>query len=380
MSPRRSLPECRSGTISPPPTKRQKTRVDSDIEPRVSPKPQSDVSIYSWNVNGIATFLQSNITSWLRPSTERLTEGVIGSEQANLRAFLKRNGWPTMVCLQEVKINPDDQGSMRAVSKAVAKGTTDGPGYVARFCLPSDQFNARGFGRKVYGVCSIIREDFLDQSVERVREVSWDSEGRFLVTETKESGGSPKLAIINVYAVNGTENPYRSPVTGSVTGTRHDRKLEVHRLLRAEVRDLEARGYGVIIAGDINIARSTLDGHPNLRTFPPQHCVNRANFESAFFSNSMDPDDAEKDSLPSEMVRSESSAMIDTFRHLHPTEKAYTYYPRSVPFGASCDRVDMIITSSSLAEHLTEAGMLATPADRGPSDHVPLYAKFAFPR
>lgn len=71
--------------------------------------------------------------------------------------------------------------------------------------------------------------------------------------------------------------------------------------------------------------------------------------------------------------------MIDSFRHLHPLQAGYTYYPRHTEFGRSCDRVDLIMLSRSLKPCLISAGIMATPADRGPSDHVPLYAELQFP-
>lgn len=273
-----------------------------------------------------------------------------------------------MLFLQEVKINPEDLATQRAIERAVNPTADEAPGrpsYRAFFCLPSDKHNARGFGRKVYGVCSIIRQDFYDEYVERVREVTWDAEGRFLVCETRPCGVMPKLAIFNVYAVNGTTNPYRDPATGEIVGTRHDRKLEVHRLLEAECRTLEASGVQVVVAGDINIARSRLDGYPNLRTTPEQHCVNRADFERRFFASA-----AGTEEVPGAAVAGskEGLNMIDSWRHLHPRKAGYTYYSRSrPPFGSSCDRVDMILLSRALEGRLVKAGMHETPADRGPS-------------
>lgn len=299
--------------------------------------------MYSWNVNGITPFIQQPITSFFSKSDDVLPAA--GPSKASLRDFLKRHEWPTMLFLQEVKINPDDASTMRCVERAIqpAKSETgDSPEYIARFCLPSDKHNARGFGRKVYGVCSIIRQDYYSRFVESVREVDWDVEGRFLVIETRAIDKVPKLAIFNVYAVNGTDHPYRDPSTGNVVGTRHDRKLQVHRLLQAECRRLQAEGFGIIVAGDLNIARSRIDAHPNLRTYPPQHCLNRADFEMRFFSKSSDSDQIANDpgtSKDSAIDRSDSGAdrgggvdglgMIDTFRHLHADKRRYTYYPRS---------------------------------------------------
>lgn len=282
-----------------------------------------------------------------------------------------------MLLLQEVKINPQDTTTQRAVERAVmpdAKALPGEPEYKAHFCLPKDKFNARGFGRKIYGVCTIIRQDYYDSCVERVRECRWDSEGRVLICETKAIGRQPKLAIINLYAVNGTELPYKDSETGQVIGTRHDKKLQVHSLLQGEIRKLESDGFSVILAGDINIARTELDGHPSLRESPRQHCINRADFEAKFFgtASAAEVSDESKDNL--------GLNMIDSFRHLHPKTKGYTYYPHTKGrvFGSSCDRVDMILLSRKLESNLKEAGMHATPADRGTSDHVPLYTSLTF--
>jgi exonuclease III len=230
----------------------------------------------------------------------------------------------------------------------------------------------------VYGVCSIVRQDFADKYVERMRTVDWDAEGRFSVIETKANLDLPKLAIFNVYMVNGTENAYKDPTTGAVTGTRHTRKLAVHRLLQAEVRNLESDGFRVIIAGDINIAVAKIDGHPNLRVTPHQHVLSRQDFTRRFLgnvdTNELDSDDG----TAAGETPSVGLDMADSFRSLHPDKKGYSYYPRGRSFGESCDRVDMVLCSRSLDARCTEAGMLATAADRGTSDHVPIYATFRF--
>jgi exonuclease III len=231
----------------------------------------------------------------------------------------------------------------------------------------------------VYGVCSIVRQDFADKYVERMRTVDWDAEGRFSVIETKANFDLPKLAIFNVYMVNGTENAYKDPTTGAVTGTRHTRKLAVHRLLQAEVRKLESDGFRVIIAGDINIAVAKIDGHPNLRVTPHQHVLNRQDFTRHFLGNADTNELDSGDGTAAGETPSVGLDMADTFRSLHPDKKGYSYYPRGRSFGESCDRVDMILCSRSLEARCTEAGMLATAADRGTSDHVPIYATFHLP-
>lgn len=225
-----------------------------------------------------------------------------------------------------------------------------------------------------------MRKDFSEVFVERMRTVDWDAEGRFSVIETKANLSMPRLAIFNVYAVNGTDYPHKDSSMGEVKGSRHDRKLEVHRLLQLECRRLEREGFEVIIAGDINIARARIDGHPNLRTFPYQHVLNRQDFSQRFLDDPDASDSTKRDCKDDDGNDAEdrSLAMIDTFRSLHPSEKGYSYYPRGKAFGESCDRVDMILCSRSLESSCVEAGMLATPADRGPSDHVPIFATFYF--
>ncbi|EME86278.1 uncharacterized protein MYCFIDRAFT_124304, partial [Pseudocercospora fijiensis CIRAD86] len=359
--------------ISPPPSKRRRKEVKEDRASAAAPN-VARIAIYSWNVNGITPFLQPTIAAFF--DATRSTAGNFPADRpstsASLRDVLHKYGWPTMLLLQEVKINPDDVATQRRVQRAVMPAPDEGTGavsYKAYFNLPSDKNNARGFGRKLYGVCSLIRQDFVQRYVEKVRQVDWDAEGRFLVCETKANDAVPRLAILNCYLVNGTDGSYKSE-TGAVVGTRHDRKLRVHEMLQREVRALEGKGFKVVIAGDMNVARSSLDGHPNLRTFPLQHCVNRADFEDRFLSKS------EVEGTSADGCQSDASLqMIDSFRHLHPTKKGYTFYPRSKDFRASADRVDMILLSRGLESNLSEADMHETPADRGPSDHVPLFAE-----
>ncbi|KAI7218861.1 DNase I-like protein [Hortaea werneckii] len=359
--------------ISPPPKRRKLSRSDAK---HGETDDSNLLTIYSWNVNGIQPLIQQPITSFFSPR---------GSDQKgddrSLRGFLRRHGWPNFLFLQEVKISPDDLTSIRALEKAVRRDKKTGdtePEYVAHVNLPSDKFNARGYGRKLYGVCSIIRQDFADRWVERVRPVDWDLEGRFLVTELKATSKTQRLALINAYMVNGTDYPYKDPESGKVTGTRHDRKLEVHKLLAAECRKLETDGFAVILAGDINIAAAPIDGFPNLRTFPPQHCVNRADFKRRFLEDETSSSSSRANEQHSDSTEPSGLGMVDTFRYLHPDTSGYTYYPRGRNFGESCDRVDMILISKSLRDSLMSAGMHETPAERGTSDHVPLYAKLRF--
>lgn len=347
--------------VSPPATSKLKRRRENDqddsndeLAHKLSRKTnrQDTFRVFSWNINGISPFLQQDIKTFFSKASDH-------PPKASLRAFLHRHHFPELLFLQEVKINAADQKTQNAVAKAVnARLSTHdtGPDYDVHFTLPKDKHNIRGFGGKVYGVCSMVRRDFAERHVARVRDVNWDLEGRVSVVELKS-----RLAVWNIYAVNGTDNPYRDPETGEVRGTRHDRKIAFHRLLVNECRNMEAEEWLHVIAGDLNVAPARIDGHPNLRTWPPQHVVNRADFNEKF--------------LLEENERGLQA--VDVWRKLRADEKRYTYYPRGRDWGSSCDRVDLILASRQLwqDDRVIDAGIFDSPQERGPSDHVPLWVK-----
>lgn len=288
--------------------------------------------------------IQPTIASFLQPGTP---------PSCPLRVFLRRHSYPQVICLQEVKVSPTDLKTQRVLERVVDGSKDDGPAYTVHLSLPRDKHNARGFGGKLYGVATLIREDFSTSAEINCEATNWDLEGRVLVA----CSTTLHLAILNIYAVNGTENIYRDPETGDICGTRHDHKRRFHHRLLDECLRLESAGFSVVIAGDMNISRSTIDGHPRIRT-ANQHIANREDFNRKFF-------DA-RDGLRG----------VDVFRYLHGDERRYTYYSRGREWGSSCDRVDLIICSKELVEGkkaLVRAQILNSELERGPSDHVPLF-------
>ncbi|KAI0017087.1 Endonuclease/exonuclease/phosphatase [Xylariomycetidae sp. FL0641] len=422
----------RTPSISPPPLKRARIPVPSAASafqhqsrikhgsttprhestpareggPKYLPLPNptaGSLRVFSWNVNGIAPFvsryLQPSIRSFLKPSTasdrtkRKRTrspgsdsdakgngqgEGAGDSETEDqepcLRRVLRRFAWPHVLFLQEVKIKNGDERTQSAVRTAVnddgadTTGSRDaGPAYVVHFTLPRDPHNARGFGGRLYGVAAVVRRDL---PIERIREVDWDLEGRVQVLELAATATPKrmKVAPVNVYAVNSTANPYRDPATGLPAGTRHGRKRAVHSALRDEALRLQERGFAVVIAGDLNVARDARDGFPNLRTWPHEHVVNRADFEGKFFRG---PGEGHDEGNGDE----QSFDGIDAFRLLHGAERRYSYHPRGRPWGSSCDRVDLVIVSRRLGRQVRAAGICDNPRDRGPSDHCPVWVE-----
>ena len=367
-----------SSEITPPPTKRRRIGEAESLllAPSISPRPITELGqrlrIFAWNINGIRPFLQPAITSYFTSASrstdhrETTPESSDSNRSASLRACLERWKYPQILCLQEVKISSQDDWTKRAVQQAVrlscnknSSPSNQETGYRTFFNLPTDKFNARGFSGKLYGVCTLIREDLFEKDTngkDAVLPVSWDNEGRVLILELSKR----KLAVFNVYAVNGTENLYRSPKSGAVIGTRHSRKRDFHTELMNACKSYEDRRWDVVIAGDLNIARNPIDGFPGIRLGDP-HVTNRADFNTKF----MCPEEAG------------GLNMTDTYRSLHGEERKYSFRPRGIPWGSSCDRVDMILISHNLSPNLLEADILDDEAERGPSDHVPLYITLA---
>lgn len=367
--------------ISPPAPKRRKVIYEPPPISRPGPPKalpglgENTIRVFSWNINGIAPFLQKSITSYFRPLPQKQ-----GSEAAtppaSLRDFLRRHKWPSILFLQEVKIATNDTDTQDAIKAAVnrspwpkAKSGEDEPTYEAHFVLPNDVHNAKGFGGKgkVYGVCSIFRSDLREKHQIMVRTVDWDKEGRISVLEF--DSGSAKLAIFNIYAVNGTDNPYRDPATGKPRGTRHDRKLQVHRLLMQECKKLEKNGWDVVLAGDMNVAPDSRDGFPKLRTFPQQHVVNRSDFHARLLEGEQEGNE--------EM----SFNGVDIWRKMHGDERRFTWFSRTKAWGTSCDRVDYFIVSTGAWDkgYIKDCGIMDSKEERGPSDHVPIWADIEIP-
>lgn len=301
------------------------------------------LTVYSWNVNSVLPLLQKSLA-------------FTSTATFPLRAFLFSHHFPSLLCLQEVKVAPFDHKTQRHVSTAANTGAQPGePTYAATFSLPRDKYNATGFGGKVHGVATLIRDDFLLRHSIITQKPDWDLEGRVLVHEFQDL----PLVIVNGYWVNGTTNPYHDTQTGRATGTRHDHKLRFHVHMLALTRRYEAAGKHVVLIGDMNIAPTRIDGHPNLRTSPVQHVFNRTDFNAKFLD-----------------ARNEASMRgVDVFRSLHGEKRAYTYHGRSQPWGKSCDRVDLVICSRGLVEREAVVGcdICDSPAERGHSDHVPVW-------
>lgn len=328
-----------SRTVSPPAQRRKVHVANPGDDVGVEASPGSDtrlIKVVSWNVNGVGPFFQRKLDA---------------VNCYPLRSKLLRLGWPQLCGLQEVKISLKDEATQRRLQNAANEGSGPGePTYGIVFSLPRDPHNAKGFGGKVHGVASLIRNDFVS-SVVATRRPDWDLEGRILIHET-----AFQLVIFNGYWVNGTEAPWKN-ASGKPEGTRHELKLRYHGLILKEVLDYQKRGQHVLLIGDMNVALDWRDGYPNLRTSPAQHVKNRYDFNKKFF------------------LDKEGMQGVDVFRHLHGDARKYTYHSSGRTWAKSCDRVDHIIASRSVLEisAIVDSDICDTKEDAAHSDHVPLW-------
>ncbi|KAL8984982.1 MAG: hypothetical protein Q9177_004560 [Variospora cf. flavescens] len=365
---------CMPGSLSPPPLKRRRvvsppTTSSSTTSPVSSipispssnsilqPTPQT-LRIYSWNINGIGPYLdtQPPITNFF-PTASSSQRKAKPSPDPSLRTCLHRWSYPHLLFLQEIKIAPGDTSSIASLRRTINSPlsndgsiTTSSRLYDAHLCLPRDKHNATGFGGKVYGVCSLIRRDIAASSTTKT--VDWDLEGRVLITEIPVDG----IVVFNIYAVNGTTNPYRDPASGKVIGDRHTRKRQFHAELRNECARYDHQGWAVVVAGDLNIAQTEADSWPELRV-GKEHVLNRKHFKECFMNG-----------------RGEGGLeMRDTFREVKGEERKFTYRPRGRVWGEGMDRVDLIMASQRLG--VKDADILDDEMERGRSDHVPLWVE-----
>src|SRR5687768_17691966 len=98
-------------------------------------------------------------------------------------------GAPDVLCLQELRIRRHDADAVAALEAAL-------PGYRCHHALARDARNVKFRGGRMYGVATFVRGRWRGEVPE------WDLEGRVVVVRKRG------LAIINVYAVNGTAKPW----------------------------------------------------------------------------------------------------------------------------------------------------------------------------
>lgn len=233
-------------------------------------------------------------------------------------------GGPEVLCLQELRVRAHDAEAIKALGIAL-------PGYRCYYSLPRDPRNVTFRGGRMYGVATFVQGRW------RAEVPEWDLEGRVVVVRQRG------LAIVNVYAVNGTSKPYFD-AAGAIVGDRHQLKRRFQSKIMDLGRDLSRDG-AVIMAGDRNVSRTALDTYPRLRTEEP-HASARAEFNA----------------------RISAEGFVDVWRERHPQERRYTWFNRRAR-GLDAARVDYVLVSSEAAPRVRVAEIL----DPLPwSDHAPV--------
>ena len=313
---------CSPTTMSAAKRIRSVSPSGGSLSAKSSPKraklPNDGLSILSWNIENPAPYLSiapaaGNIGKYFTkkstPSASPSKAKAPGSSarESTLRDIFAAHGYPQICCLQEVRAFSKDKDMIRSLrlsanptaledssdsdEEAAAETKDGGPRYTAHFSL----CKAKGGGKR-FGVATYVSSEFKHQYT--AREVDWDAEGRLVIMEVP----SINLAIVNVYALNGSDFPWKDPLTGIAKGTRNERKREFNRLLTGECRTIQDKGYRIIAIGDWNITRTEQDCYPHLRTQEP-HALARKEFNEIF--------------MP-------TLGVVDMYRELYPNGKAYS--------------------------------------------------------
>lgn len=254
----------------------------------------------------------------------------------SLPVIASRLGDPDVLCFQEIGLRERD-----AAEVALANDTL--PGFRAAFSLADDPKNARFRGGRMYGVGTYVRRELEPVVVSRQ---PWDREGRVVVIVLP----STRLAIVNVYAVNGTGKPYWDHAEGRVVGDRHQWKRRFHDHVADLGRTLKRADLDLLLIGDWNVTQERIDTTPRLRTEEP-HATSRAHFRGAVV---------------------EGLDVVDIFRAREPERRAYTWFnPRSRRLDAA--RVDYALLSRSRMDDVLDASIDEDLVAELKSDHAPLH-------
>jgi exodeoxyribonuclease-3 len=273
--------------------------------------------VVSWNIE--------NLARWL------------GDDGPQLRDRLAPLGTPDVLCLQEVRIRPQDTDLVARMHAAL-------PGYSCHAALNRDPKNGGFRGGRAYGVASYVREALTPVALT----LDWDREGRVVLTHLRDAD----ITIGNVYAVNGTSRPHWDHDRDAVHGNRHAFKQAFIARLGAELATLQAHGVPLLLAGDWNVSRSRLDTTPRLRTEEP-HATARRRFNEEFIGG---------------------LGLVDVFRERHPDTRAYTWFNKRAR-RLDAARVDFVLASRALESQVVACGIDEDAAARPGTDHAPLWVE-----
>jgi exodeoxyribonuclease-3 len=220
---------------------------------------------------------------------------------------------PDVMCFQEIK----------ATAAQVPEPLTGLPGYHNFY---------HGAPGGYSGVSIHIRRSS-HAAAPRYSHPDFDIETRIAVAEL------PHLRIASVYVPNGNKD--------------YDAKLRFLEGMRDWVRDLATTAGSVLVCGDLNVARSDADLHPNHRK-----------------ADTIGQRDAERELIESTI----DLGAVDVLRDHHADrEDVFTWWPpwREEKAKNRGWRIDYILASPDLARRVTDCQVLD---QFGTSDHAPVMA------
>lgn len=220
---------------------------------------------------------------------------------------------PDVCCIQETKLQPDQ--------------------------FPAEAFETLGYRhylasaeKKGYSGVAILAKREPDQVTCGMGIEKYDREGRFLRADFG------RLSIVSVYHPSGTSGDERQRF-----------KMEWLEDFQQYVTELQKSRPYLILCGDYNICHQAIDIHDPVRNAT----------HSGFL-----PEEREW------MTRFLSAGFIDTFRHVHPEQQAYTWW--SYRFNARAKnkgwRIDYCMASQAAEPYIRSASICP---DALHSDHCP---------
>jgi exodeoxyribonuclease-3 len=231
----------------------------------------------------------------------------IRAREAQLCEWIERDR-PDVVCLQEIKARPDQ---------------------VPERCKLADYHAFWHGGGGYSGVSLHLRRELLETP--EFSHPEFDIETRIVQVALDN------LVVASVYVPNG--------------GKDYPAKLRFLESLVDWSKRLHEQGRDVILCGDINIARAEIDVHPKERKADliGQRPEERILFEALLGGN-----------------------LVDVTRAMNPDNaRLFSWWPpwRNMRQRNIGWRIDYILASRSIAEHVTSCNVLA---EVGTSDHAPI--------
>jgi exodeoxyribonuclease-3 len=224
---------------------------------------------------------------------------------------------PDVLCLQEIKAAPEQ----------IEIDTCSLPGYQTIWHGKTGGYS---------GVSIHVREEVGQVTFETL---PFDMETRVIAADL------PQLRVVCVYAPNG--------------GKDYEAKLRFYEdmiaWVAAEVPRLAGEGRGLVLTGDLNIARADIDVHKSQRK---AEAIGQRDEERVLFERLL------------------AAGLRDVGREHQPdNDKLFTWWPywkaaRQRNLGW---RIDYVLASAGLADKVSEANVRA---EVGTSDHAPFLANF----